>query len=332
MATSLLAAVSASPEILEYAQGAAQDNTNPVADFLAPTVAVSNPVGKFKKYDQKNRFKIPNTIRANTARAVEIGWTASDATYNCKANAIDSPLDIMEIAAMGSMNADEQGVIMEDAMKEASLMVAEVGGLAHEANVISAATNVLQAAGGAQYLTPTWTKDVDIVDQIDAQVLNVLKAARYGSLIGIRILFGASIMRYFKNHPLVRNRYIVGGAQARGPAVAPLAALDEKAIGSLFIGVPELRVSYMVQDTAEEGLAASINFLLDNAIIVFAAKNTPTRRDPSFMKTFRLAGKWMVPGSYLRDDQRVEVAKFDWSEDIQVTNSQAGVMIVPILS
>ena len=54
-----------------------------------------------------------NTIRANTARAVEIGWTASDATYNCKANAIDSPLDIMEIAAMGSMNADEQGVIME---------------------------------------------------------------------------------------------------------------------------------------------------------------------------------------------------------------------------
>ena len=29
----------------------------------------------------------------------------------------------------------------------------------------------------------------------------------------------------------------------------------------------------------------------------------------------------MVPGSYVRDDNRVEVAKFDWSEDVQVTNS-----------
>ena len=329
---STLAAVSSSPIILEYAQGAAQDNVNPVADFLAPTVAVSNPVGRFKKYDQKNRFKIPNTERANTARAVEIGWTAGDATYNCRANSIDSPLDIMEIAAMGSINADEQGPIMEDAMKEAALMVAEVGGLAHEKKVINSAVTALTAAGGAQVLTPAWTKDTDIVDYIDGYILETLKAARYGSLIGIRVLFGASIMRYFKNHPLVRNRYIVGGTNNRGPSIAPLAALDEDSIGSLFIGVPKLRVSYMVEDTAAEGLAPSINFLLDNSIIVFAAKDTPTRRDPSFMKTFRLAGKWMVPGSYLRDDQRVEVAKFDWSEDIQVTNSAAGFLITPTRS
>jgi hypothetical protein len=37
--------------------------------------------------------------------------------------------------------------------------------------------------------------------------------------------------------------------------------------------------------------------------------------------------KFMVPGSYMRDDGRVEVAKFDWSEDVKVTNSLACVRL-----
>jgi hypothetical protein len=45
------------------------------------------------------------------------------------------------------------------------------------------------------------------------------------------------------------------------------------------------------------------------------------------MKTFRLMNKFMVPGSYMRDDGRVEVAKFDWSEDVKVTNSAACVRL-----
>jgi hypothetical protein len=41
------------------------------------------------------------------------------------------------------------------------------------------------------------------------------------------------------------------------------------------------------------------------------------------MKTFRLRGQFMVPGSYMKEDGRGEVAKFDWSEDVQVTNAAA---------
>ena len=79
----------------------------------------------------------------------------------------------------------------------------------------------------------------------------------------------------------------------------------------------------MIYDGAAEGKAESINFLLDTTVLVFARKDAPPRRDPSFMKTFRLMNKFMVPGSYMRDDGRVEVAKFDWSEDVKVTNSAA---------
>ena len=62
-------------------------------------------------------------------------------------------------------------------------------------------------------------------------------------------------------------------------------------------------------------------------MLIFARKEAPSRRDPSFMKTFRLMNRFMVPGSYMRDDGRVEVAKFDWSEDVKVTNSAACVRL-----
>jgi hypothetical protein len=83
----------------------------------------------------------------------------------------------------------------------------------------------------------------------------------------------------------------------------------------------------MVVDTAKEGLAPSVSFLLDTSVLVFARLQNPTRRDPSFMKTFRLMGNYMVPGSYLRDDGRVEVAKFDWSEAVAITNSSAAQLL-----
>ena len=83
----------------------------------------------------------------------------------------------------------------------------------------------------------------------------------------------------------------------------------------------------MIYDTAPEGKAESISFLLDSTILVFARKAAPSRRDPSFMKTFRLMNKFMVSGSYMRDDGRVEVAKFDWSEDVKVINSAACVRL-----
>jgi len=101
----------------------------------------------------------------------------------------------------------------------------------------------------------------------------------------------------------------------------------EQSASQMFIGTPDVRTSYMIYDSAPEGKAADIEFLLDNTVLIFARKDAPSRRDPSFMKTFRLMNKFMVPGSYMRDDGRVEVAKFDWSEDVKVTNNAACVRL-----
>jgi len=307
---SRLTDISSNPTLREFAQGAAQSAIMPTADFLAPTVEVATSTGRFKVYTEKKRFRIPNTLRGIGGRATELSFEASDATYNCSPHALDYPVDNLE---------QLEARALEDTMKEAAVAVAEVAALAHEKTVIDAA---LAAVGAGT--SKTWNSSADPVSDIDAAILSVIKTAKYGSLMGVGILFGATAWTIFKNQALVRGRFVVGPGAKGGIGVA---VPTEDIARQLFVGGPEVRTSYMVYDNAAEGVAEDIRFILDSVVLVFARKASPTRRDPSFMKTFRLMNQYMVPSSYVRDDGRVEVAKFDWSEDVKVTNSAAAVRL-----
>jgi len=302
---SRLSDISASPVLREFAQGAAQSAIMPVADFLAPTIEVPTSVGRYKKYTEKDRFRIPNTLRSIGGRATELRFEVSDETYNCEPHALDYPVDNLE-----RLESED----LENALREGAVAVAEVAALAHEKSVIDAAVTAAGAGTGK-----TWGSSADPVSDIDAAIMDVIKAAKYGSLMGVGVLFGASAWCLFKNQDKVRGRFVVGN----GPKGGNLAVPTEATAGSLFVGSPDVRTSYMVFDNAAPGIAEDVKFLLDSTVLVFARRPNPTRRDPSFMKTFRLMGKYMVPSSYMRDDGRVEVAKFDWSEDVRVTNSAA---------
>lgn len=303
-----LASISSNPTLKQFAQGAAQDAIQPVADFIAPTVPVATMNGRYKIYTEKNRFHIPETLRAMGGRATELRFTATDGSYNCEPHSLDCPIDNLESLEQESL---------ESAMREGAVAVAEVAALAHEKTVIDAA---LAAAGAGT--GKTWNSSADPVNDVDEAILTVLKAAKYGSLMGVGILFGATAWKIFKNQAAVRGRFIVGNGKA-----ANLQVPTEQGAGELFLARPEVKTSFMVYDSAAEGLAANISFVLDSSMLIFARKANPTRRDPSFMKTFRLMNKFMVPGSYTREDGRAEVAKFDWSEDVRVTNSAAVVRL-----
>ena len=305
---SRLETISASPMLKQYAQGAAQDSVQPVAEFLAPTVPVATSVGRYKQYDEKHRFHIPQTIRGMGGRAVELSFTMQDKTYNCTPHALDFPVDNLE---------QLEGDLLENILQEGATLIAEVAGLAHEKSVVDAA---LAAVGAGTNSNWAASSGVDPVDTIDGYILQIIKAAKYGSLMGVGVLFGASAFRLFKNNPLVRSRFVTAGGNAI-PNITPDTS------SALLIGSPDTRVSYMVYDSAAEGVAPSMNFILDNSVLIFARKENPTRRDPSFMKTFRLINNFMVPGSYVRDDKRVECATFDWSEEIAVTNSAVAVRL-----
>ena len=310
---SRLSDISASPTLREYAQGAAQDAIMPVADFLAPTVEVATSTGRFKRYTEKNRFRIPNTLRTLGGRASELRFEATDATFNCEPHALDYPVDNLE-------QLEAEG--LEDMLREGVTAVAEMASLSHESSVISAG---LAAVGAGT--DKVWNAAADPVSDVDDAILTVIKAAKYGSLMGVGVLFGATAWSIFKNQDKVRGRFVVGNGSGRASGKLGLAVPTEESAGQMFIGTPNVKTSYMIYDTAPEGKDESISFLLDSTILIFARKEAPSRRDPSFMKTFRLMNKFMVPGSYVRDDGRVEVAKFDWSEDVQVTNSTACVRL-----
>jgi hypothetical protein len=304
---SRLSDISASPTLREFAQGAAQSSIMPVADFLSPTVEVATSTGRFKQYTEKHRFHIPDTLRTLGGRAAELRFEVSDATFNCEPHALDYPVDNLE-------QLESEG--LENMLREGAVAVAEVAALAHEKTVIDAA---LAAVGAGT--SKTWNASADPISDVDDAVLTVIKACKYGSLMGVGILFGATAWKIFKNQEKVRGRFVVGNGG--GKASLGLAVPTEQSASQMFIGTPDVRTSYMIYDAAAEGKAESVSFLLETAVLVFARKEAPTRRDPSFMKTFRLMNKFMVPGSYMRDDGRVEVAKFDWSEDVKVTNSAA---------
>ncbi|MCX7010436.1 MAG: hypothetical protein NTY53_24875 [Kiritimatiellaeota bacterium] len=301
-----LASISASPNLREYAQGVANGTIMPVANFLAPTVEVATSVGRYKVYSQKNRFRIPDTLRTLGGRASEIKFEATDATYNCEPHALDYPVDNLE---------QIEEAQLENVMREGADSISEIACLDHERSVV---TKALETVGAGT--NKTWNSSADPIADIDAAILQVIKSCKYGSLMRVGVLYGASAWNVFKNQQNVRSRFIVGSGGKTGIG---LAVATEDIAGQLFIGNPDVRTSYMVYDTAPEGKDEAIQFLLDSTILIFARKDAPTRRDPSFMKTFRLRGQYMVPGSYTRDDGRVEVAKFDWSEDVKVCNSAA---------
>lgn len=301
---SKLASISKDPVLVEYSQGASQSATSSVADFLAPTVPVGTSVGRFKKFTAKSRFHIPDTRRAIGGRATQIGFSADDGNYNCEPHALDFPIDHLEqVESEGLMNL----------MQEGADICSQVGALSHEKTVVDTAL----ASLGAGTALSIGTND-DIVAQIDANVLAVIKAAKMGAFMNVGVIFGAGAWRVAKNHASVRGRLL-----ANGKNVLSNVNLDD--FGSMLISKCDSRVSLMCYDDAPEGLPEDIEFVLDGDIIVFARTQSPTRFDPSFMKTFRLRNQWMKPGTYMRDDGRVEVAKFDWSEDVQITNSNAGI-------
>ncbi len=300
---SKLEAVTAKPTVREYAQGAAQSAMSPLADFLAPTVDVGTSIGRFKKYDEKQRFRVPNTRRALGGRATVVGFDAKDSTYNCAPNALDFPVDKLE-----QLESED----LENVVQEAADQIAELGALAHEKEVIQAALSVLNAPTALNI-----GAGADIVDQLDKAILSVLKVSRYGALMKVGIVYGANALRVVKNHKSVVDRRPGGKTDYKAVQISD--------ISDMLLGGPEGRISLMVEDTAAEGLDPDVEFLLDDSIIVFARHPKPTRRDPSFMKTFRLRNNWMKPGQYPSEDGRSDVLKFDWSGDVQVTNAPAAI-------
>ncbi|MFZ4396558.1 MAG: hypothetical protein ACOYOU_13125, partial [Kiritimatiellia bacterium] len=145
-------------------------------------------------------------------------------------HALDYPVDNLE-------QLEAEG--LENMLREGAVAVAEVAALSHEKTVIDAALAAV-GAGTAK----TWNTAADPISDIDDAILSVIKATKYGSLMGVGILFGATAWKIFKNQEKVRGRFVVGNGG--GKASLGLAVPTELSASQMFVGTPEVRTSYMI--------------------------------------------------------------------------------------
>jgi hypothetical protein len=303
--------LSTNPTLRNFAQDASQKAIRKVADFLAPSVEVPAMTGQYKIFNAANRYKRPQTRRAIDGRATRIGFAAGDAFFNLEPNALDFPIP--------NVTTMDDGALLNYAQYGATLL-ADAAGLAHEAETINKA--IAAVGPGTDYnFTDAAVKPIDL---IDAAVLAVKKLAKNGA--GVKVLFGTTAFLRTRQNDDTKKRFVggAGGARAGGASVVTPQLED---MAKLIFTNPAVEMSDMVEDKAAEGSAEDIQFLLDDVIIVFASNDVPNTMDPSFMKTMRLMGQWMVPGAYESEDKRDNVLKMDWHEQILVTNAPAAIRI-----
>jgi hypothetical protein len=262
-------------------------------------------------YSENNRFRVPATKRQPGSRATVIGFSATDASLTLEPNALDFPIP----------NADQlsdEG--LQYSLMEAQSVLADASALALENEIVTLAQNA--AVASPLSTTVDFTDNtVDPIAIIDNTILNVMKASKNGA--PVKVLFGTTKFKQFRDNANVRNRFIVSNRGGRKGGDVGVVSPGIGDVGNLLITNPEVEMSMMVIDNSPPGQASNIQFLLDTVVIVFASSSAPNRMDPSFMKTFARMGGFFRSGSYTTEDQRDQVLKMDWTTLPAVTNSAA---------
>lgn len=310
MPESRIAQLATSPLLQNFAVTASQKAIRPVGSFIAPICEVPDLTFRYKTYTEQNRYRVPQTKRQPGSRATVIGFSAADASLTLEPNALDFPIPNAE-------QLSDEG--LQYSLMEAQSVLADASALALENEIVTLAQSAAIASPLSQtvdFTDPT----VDPVAIIDNQILSVMKAAKNGA--PVKILFGTTKFKQFRDNPNVRARFIVsnrGGSEDGVGIVSP--SIGD--VGSLLMTNPECALSLMVIDQSLPGETSNIQFLLDEIMIIFASSTAPNRMDPSFMKTFARMGGFFRSGSYTTEDQRDQVLKMDWTTLPAVTNSAA---------
>ncbi len=288
---------SANPTLTNYAYGLAQDFLSALAEFFAPTCEVGSSIGQYKVFDDKNAFQIYDTARALGGPATRIEFKASDASYNCKPQALEIPVDDAEREA-----ADAEDPIRLDESKIRTLV--QSSQLSHENKVLTA-VNTLAAVPNVGIWSDV---DVDPIKEIDEQILAI---ATLTGMLPNALGLGLGAWNVLRNHPKVIARQ--PGAAVVGLSLVQLSAM-------LVNPSIECRVGILNKDTTKFGATKNATNIMGAVVVPFIRSSNPTQYDPSFMKTFttRRGG---VSSVWTRREARADVHAVDWSEDIKITGA-----------
>lgn len=306
---SRLAQLATSPLLQNFAITTSQAAIRKVGSFLAPICEVPDLTFRYKSYTENYRYRVPTVLRSPGSPATRIGFSDTDVSQTLQTNALDFPIPNAE-------GLSDEG--LQYSIMEAQSTLAEAAALSLENQIITTAqTSALAStlSTAADFTDNT----VDPIAILDGLILAVTKAAKNGA--PVKVLFGMTKFKQFRDNANVRSRFIVSNRGGNGNVGLQSPAIGD--ISGLLLTNPEVELSQMVIDTSSAGATSNISFILDTQVIVFASKGSPDRMDPSFMKTFARMGGFFRSGSYMTEDQRDQVLKMDWATLPVVTNSAA---------
>jgi hypothetical protein len=310
-----------SPLLTNFAIARSQAAIRKVGNFIFPLCEVPDLVVRYKSYDEKHRFRVPNTKREIGGKATRLSFGGSDVTITLEPNALDFPIPNVD-------GLSDQG--LEYSMMEGQSILADASGLSLEVEQINLAISTLTAGkksiGYGVVATGVSTYDPigDPTNGLDALIKSIMLVAPG---VQIKVLFGTTAFFKFRQNTNVLKKYIVSSGSSGKSGNVGVVSPDISDVGRLLFGNPMVELSTMVSDTTPEGVASSLQFVLNDNVVVFASNDTPNRMDPSFGKTFARMGGFFRPGTYQTEDQRDQVLKMDWTTLPQVTNAQAGVLV-----
>jgi hypothetical protein len=263
-----------------------QDEAKFVAGRVFPTVPVAKASDNYVIYQKGYFYRDEFAPRPLGGRPKQVGFEIEKGLYSCEEEALETKVDDRERA-----NADQP---LDPDVSAQMLLTTQA--LIHRDRLWSEAffkTGIWTVNWEGKEAAPTKKEEEEEkflqFDQVGSEPIEFFDQRRIdiGSKTGYlpnKLVIGADVFRVLKNHPAVveRIKYTQRG----------IVTLD--ILAELF-DVDEVLVPMGVINTAEEGLANKINYIVNRkaALLVYAAP-APTIQAPSAGYSFAWTG--LLPG------------------------------------
>lgn len=280
-------------------------NSEYIWDKVFPQVPVIKDTDLYRVYDRN--FKVPETKRAAKGVAREFQFEVSTSTYALEQHALKDyvGVDEAENYDQGSLQVDTTENLTDAIYRRIELSVANLF------TTTSWSLNVSLAAANAWTANTTVSDPVPIVDTATSTVI-----ANSGKTTNFMILPRDGYIAA-KNHVSILDRVKYTSAEV---STAMLAGL---------FSVPELLVPTAVQDTAAEGVAASISAMWGDVAFLGWKPSSPGLKTPSCGYTFLKSTPRVR--SWFDDERNANAIEVEIKFQPKVVASLTGYLIKDIL-
>lgn len=280
-------------------------NSEYIWDKVFPQVPVMKDTDLYRVYDRN--FRVPETKRAPKGVAREFGFDVSTSTYALEQHALKDyvGVDEEENYDQGSLKVDTTENLTDAIYRRIELSVASLF------TTTSWSLNVSLAAANAWTANTTVSDPVPIVDTATSTII-----ANSGKTSNFMILPRDGYIAA-KNHVSILDRVKYTSAEI---STAMLAGL---------FSVSELHVPTAVQDTAAEGVAASISAMWGDIAFLGWKPASPGLKTPSCGYTFIRSTPRVR--SWVDNERNAEAIEVEIKYQPKVVASLTGYLIKDIL-